>query len=187
MLDANYVRDNLETVKANCRNRNATNADPDAVVRLDGERKKLQRETDETKAKQNEISKKFPQAKSPEEKAALKADSTALKDRVPVPKYEHVVELCAEQPAYHSRKDHVTHGVWINAAPREFSLRHSLAHEEAEQDRDAEASEANEPEVVAERMMDDGMWQQRHALMRPGMGRDANALRSSGARSPRSR
>jgi seryl-tRNA synthetase len=82
MLDANYVRDNLDAVKRNCVNRNATHADPDAVVRLDGERKKLQREADETKAKQNEISKKFPQAKTPEEKASLKAESTALKDRV---------------------------------------------------------------------------------------------------------
>ncbi|MFO0935445.1 MAG: serine--tRNA ligase [Gemmataceae bacterium] len=82
MLDANYVRDHLDAVKDNCRNRNATHADPDAVVRLDAERKKLQREADETKAKQNEISKKFPQAKTPEDKAALKAESTALKDRV---------------------------------------------------------------------------------------------------------
>lgn len=82
MLDANYVRDNLELVKQNCVNRNAANADVDGVVRFDAERKKLQREADETKAKQNEISKKFPQAKTPEEKAALKAESTALKDRV---------------------------------------------------------------------------------------------------------
>jgi seryl-tRNA synthetase len=82
MLDAAYVRDNLETVRRNCIHRNAAHADIDGVVKSDAERKAVQREADETKAKQNEISKKFPAAKTPEDKAALKAESTALKDRV---------------------------------------------------------------------------------------------------------
>ena len=38
MLDAAFVRDNLEAVKANSRNRNVPNADPDRVVALDDER-----------------------------------------------------------------------------------------------------------------------------------------------------
>src|SRR5437764_1833424 len=80
MLDAHFIRDNLAAVKANCLNRNVR-ADVDAVVRLDDERKRIQRQSDETKAKQNEISKKF-QAKSPEEKAALKDESTKLKEQV---------------------------------------------------------------------------------------------------------
>ena len=31
MLDPQYIRDNLDAVKANCKNRNVTNADPDRV------------------------------------------------------------------------------------------------------------------------------------------------------------
>ena len=81
MLDAGYIRDNLAAVKANCANR-GVKADPDAVVRLDDLRKKLVTEKSETAGKQNEISKKFPQAKTPDEKAALKDESTKLKDRL---------------------------------------------------------------------------------------------------------
>jgi seryl-tRNA synthetase len=81
MLDAAYVRDHLDEVRRNCANRNAAHADVDGVVKFDAERKAVQREADETKARQNEISKKFPQAKTPEEKATLKAESTALKEK----------------------------------------------------------------------------------------------------------
>ncbi len=80
MLDANFIRDNLDAVKANCANRNVK-ADVDAVVRLDAERKGVQRQADETKAKQNELSKKFQSAK-PDERAALKEESTKLKEQV---------------------------------------------------------------------------------------------------------
>lgn len=80
MLDANFIRDNLDAVKANCANRNAK-ADVDAVVRLDAERKAVQRQADETKAKQNELSKKFQSAK-PDERAALKEESSKLKEQV---------------------------------------------------------------------------------------------------------
>ena len=82
MLDANFIRDNLDAVKANCANRNVK-ADVDAVVRLDTERKQLQKLSDETKAKQNEISKKFQTAK-PDERTALKDESTKLKEQVAV-------------------------------------------------------------------------------------------------------
>src|SRR4051794_36225882 len=81
MLDANFIRDHLDAVVANCANRNVK-ADVPAVVRLDDERKRLQRQNDETKARQNEISKKFPLAKTPEDKAALKEESTRLKQQV---------------------------------------------------------------------------------------------------------
>ncbi len=80
MLDANFIRDNIDAVKANCINRNVR-ADVDAVVRLDAERKQIQRQADETKAKQNELSKKFQSAK-PDERAALKEESTKLKEQV---------------------------------------------------------------------------------------------------------
>ncbi len=81
MLDAGFIRDNLDAVKANCANRNVK-ADVDRVVVLDDERKKLVQSRSETAARQNELSKKFPQAKTPEEKAALKAESGTLKEQV---------------------------------------------------------------------------------------------------------
>lgn len=79
MLDITFVRDNLDAVKANCRHRNVT-VDVDSVVRWDDDRKRIQREFDETKAKQNDISKQFPLAKTPEAKQALKDESTRLKE-----------------------------------------------------------------------------------------------------------
>jgi seryl-tRNA synthetase len=81
MLDAAFVREHLDAVKLNCANRNVT-ADVDAVVRLDDERKRIQRQSDETKAKQNEISKKFVGARTNEEKQALKDESNRLKEQV---------------------------------------------------------------------------------------------------------
>jgi len=80
MLDAGFVRDHLDLVKKNCTQRNVP-ADLDAVVRLDDERKKLQRNADETKFKQNAISEQFKKA-TPEERTKLKGDSAKLKEQV---------------------------------------------------------------------------------------------------------
>lgn len=80
MLDAAFVRDNLDAVKANLANRNVT-ADVDAVIRFDDERKKLQRQVDETKARQNQISAGFKTA-SAEEKVKLKEETGKLKEQV---------------------------------------------------------------------------------------------------------
>ena len=81
MLDAAFIRDNLEAVKANCANRDIV-ADVDRVVSLDGERKRVQRQTDELKAKQNELSKKIPAIKEKAEKDALVLESRGLRDQV---------------------------------------------------------------------------------------------------------
>src|SRR5438876_9798374 len=43
MLDVHFIRDNLEAVKANVRNR-GVKADPERAVRLDDERKRLVQE-----------------------------------------------------------------------------------------------------------------------------------------------
>ena len=40
MLDRQYIRDNLDAVNTNCKNRNVT-ADVDQVVALDDERKRI--------------------------------------------------------------------------------------------------------------------------------------------------
>ena len=44
MLDAQFIRENLEAVKANLKNRNVK-ADVDRVVQLDDERKRLEQQT----------------------------------------------------------------------------------------------------------------------------------------------
>ena len=81
MLDAAFVRENLEAVKANCAKRNVT-ADVDAVVRLDDERRRVQRQADETKAKQNAISDQIKKTKDKSERDALIAQSKAMKDQI---------------------------------------------------------------------------------------------------------
>jgi seryl-tRNA synthetase len=82
MLDAAFIRDNIDAVKANCVNRNIDPVPVERVVAFDAERKRLVQLRSETAAKQNEVSKRFPQAKTPEEKQTLKDESTRLKKEV---------------------------------------------------------------------------------------------------------
>jgi seryl-tRNA synthetase len=81
MLDAAYVRDHLDEVKANCRNRNVR-ADVDRVVALDDERKRLIGEAQSLQQRQNEVSKQIPQEKEPARKAELVAEGKKLRERV---------------------------------------------------------------------------------------------------------
>src|SRR5262245_10718728 len=87
MLDAGFICDNVDAVKANCRNRaNGEEAAKrmliavDRVIAYEAKRKELERKRGETAAKKNEISKQFPTAKTPEAKQALK-DEAATIDR----------------------------------------------------------------------------------------------------------
>src|SRR4051794_21637471 len=82
MLDAAFVRDNLAAVKANCANRNVPDFPADRAVFFDDARKRLVQERSETAAKQNALSKQFGAAKTQEEKDALRAQSTALKEAI---------------------------------------------------------------------------------------------------------
>ncbi|MGL6095347.1 MAG: serine--tRNA ligase [Fimbriiglobus sp.] len=82
MLDAAFVRDNLAAVKANCGNRGVA-ADVDSVIRHDDERKRLQRQFDELKARQNLLSDEIKKAgKDAEKRTALIAESKAMKDQL---------------------------------------------------------------------------------------------------------
>jgi seryl-tRNA synthetase len=56
MLDAQFIRDNLDAVKVNCKNRHVQ-ADVDRVGALDDERKRLVQETQSLQQQQNEQSK----------------------------------------------------------------------------------------------------------------------------------
>lgn len=80
MLDVAFIRDNLDAVKANCANRLVT-ADIDAVIRLDDDRRRLQRQYDEKKAEQNAVTDQIKSAgKDAAKREALVAQSRAMKD-----------------------------------------------------------------------------------------------------------
>src|SRR5947199_7572092 len=59
MLDIHFIRDNLEAVKANCRNR-GVKADPERAVQLDDQRKRLVQDEQVKQQQQNLISKQMP-------------------------------------------------------------------------------------------------------------------------------
>src|SRR5258708_5599720 len=81
MLDAQFIRDNLEAVKANCRNRNVK-ADPDQVVRLDSERKKLIQEAQVLQQRAKEVPKLIPKEKDPVKKQELIQEGKRLREQV---------------------------------------------------------------------------------------------------------
>jgi seryl-tRNA synthetase len=81
MLDAAFIREHLELLKTNLRNRNVT-ADVDAVMRLDDERKRLAQETQGLQQRQNEISKLIPKEKDAAKKQGLILEGKNLRAQV---------------------------------------------------------------------------------------------------------
>jgi seryl-tRNA synthetase len=81
MLEASFIRENLEAVKANCRNRNVT-ADVDRVVQLDDERKRLVQQTQTLQQRQNEVSKLIPKEKDPQTRQARVQEGRSLREQV---------------------------------------------------------------------------------------------------------
>src|SRR5260370_16912737 len=81
MLDAQFIRDNLEAVKANCRNRNVK-ANPDQVVRIDSERKKLVQEAKVLQQRANEVPKLIPKEKDTAKKQELIQEGKRLREQV---------------------------------------------------------------------------------------------------------
>ena len=82
MLDAAFIREHLDAVKANCRNRGVKNADPDRVVQLDDERKRLVQEAQVIQQRANEIAKKVGPEKDPAKKQELIAEGKTLREKV---------------------------------------------------------------------------------------------------------
>ncbi len=81
MLDAAYIREHLDDVKTNCKNRNVK-ADPERVVHLDDERKRLEQQTQTLQQRQNEVSKLIPKEKDAARKQELIAEGKALREQV---------------------------------------------------------------------------------------------------------
>ncbi|WP_439632249.1 serine--tRNA ligase [Gemmata sp.] len=83
MLDADFIRDNAEAVKANCRNRGVPEFPVDRVVAFDAQRKEWEKKRGDTAAKKNAISGQFAKA-TPEERVALKAQAAELDKEISI-------------------------------------------------------------------------------------------------------
>src|SRR5207244_10948818 len=81
MLDAQFIREHLDAVKANCENRNVK-ADVDRVVQLDDERRRLAQETQALQQQQNELSKLIPKEKDKNKKQTLIQQGRELREKV---------------------------------------------------------------------------------------------------------
>src|SRR5205823_14868753 len=81
MLDAAFVRANLEAVKANRNNRLAHHAQAVSVVQLDELRKQLVGETQTIQQRANEISQLIPKEKDAAKKQTLIAEGKSLRER----------------------------------------------------------------------------------------------------------
>src|SRR5262249_5704584 len=81
MLDAHFIREHLDAVKANCRNRNVK-SDPDRVVQLDDERKRLVQETQTLQQRANEVAKITGKEKDSAKKQALIQEGRDLRAKV---------------------------------------------------------------------------------------------------------
>src|SRR2546430_15040730 len=81
MLDTQFIRDNLDAVKANCKNRNV-NADVDRVVTLDDERKRLISAMQIKQQEANASAKSVGQEKDPAKKQELIARGKQLRGEI---------------------------------------------------------------------------------------------------------
>ncbi|MGB3633450.1 MAG: serine--tRNA ligase [Rubrobacteraceae bacterium] len=81
MLDLKFIRDNVEAVKENCKNR-GVEADVDLVVELSDRRSTLIGELNELRQRQNVLSKEIPRSDS-EARAELIEESKSVKVQIP--------------------------------------------------------------------------------------------------------
>jgi seryl-tRNA synthetase len=82
MLDVAFIRDNLEAVKRNCHNRDVKGADPDRVVALDDERKRLVNEAQVLQQRRNEVSGLIPREKDAVRKQQMIAEGKTLREQI---------------------------------------------------------------------------------------------------------
>lgn len=84
MLDAAFIRENLERVRQNCHDRGVLGADPDKAVALDEQRKKLVHETQSIQQRANEVSKLIPKEKDAAKRNELISEGKRLREQVQV-------------------------------------------------------------------------------------------------------
>src|SRR5436305_437227 len=88
MLDAQFIRDNLEAVRTNCKNRNVK-VDLDKVVACEDERKKVIQQTQTKQQRQNEVAKLIPKEKDQASKQALIQEGRTLREEVTALETQH--------------------------------------------------------------------------------------------------
>ena len=81
MLDLKYIRDNIDAVRANVKNRHVT-ADPDLVVRLYDQRNQLLKELEGLRASRNANADRMKGKLSAEERAPLVEEGKRLKEAI---------------------------------------------------------------------------------------------------------
>jgi seryl-tRNA synthetase len=81
MLDALFIREHLDAVKANCKNRNVQ-ADVDSVVHLDDQRKQLVQAAQVKQQRANEVSKLIPKEKDAAKKQELIQEGRRMREEV---------------------------------------------------------------------------------------------------------
>ena len=106
MLDANFIREHLDAVKANCANRNVK-ADVDRVVQLDDERRRFAGETQSVQQRQNEVSKLIPKEKDagPQARIDRRRQDAPRTGRRPGKAAETGAGRTARRPADHPQHD----------------------------------------------------------------------------------
>src|SRR5262245_56046036 len=80
MLDAAFVRENLDVVKENCRNRNV-NADVDGLAAAYDRRRQLIHQQQAVQQRANEVSKLIPKEKDPAKKQELIVEGRTLREQ----------------------------------------------------------------------------------------------------------
>jgi seryl-tRNA synthetase len=81
MLDATFIRENLDAVKQNCKNRNVS-ADVDRVVQLDDQRKQLVQAAQVKQQRANEVSKLIPKEKDQAKKQELIQEGRTRREEI---------------------------------------------------------------------------------------------------------
>ena len=82
MLDVKFIRENLDLVRDNIRNRGVMNADADRVADLYGQRVELVQQTEGLRKERNENAQKMKGGLSPEERASLIERGKELKEEL---------------------------------------------------------------------------------------------------------
>ena len=82
MLDLRYIRENVQAVKDNCKNR-GVEADVDLVVELADRRSALIQDLNELKQRQNQLAKSVGRERDEEARLTLIEESRAMKERIP--------------------------------------------------------------------------------------------------------
>jgi seryl-tRNA synthetase len=107
MLDAQFIRDNLEAVRANCQNRNVK-VDLDKVVACEEERKKAIQKTQSIQQRQNEVAKLIPKEKDAAKKQELIQEGRSLREQA-AGLEAHLKQIEAEQHAVMAAVPNMSH------------------------------------------------------------------------------